>query len=361
MTAKVYGLLLPLFALGMAGLGLYHVASSASAKSSVEPPSPPFQRSFGQMISARGLVEPNGELISVSSAVPGLVIEAFVSEEEVGKTVAQGEPLLKLDDRQLQAQLTLVKAQLEEAKANLARLKNLPRPEDVPPSVARVKQAEARWTSARDKHERTKKLVAGNVATDEELIDTKSAADAAEQQWNEAKAAHDLLLAGAWEKELAVASAACSTAEAEVKQIETEIERTLVRAPIHGQILQVNKRVGEYVQTLGNEALFVLGDCSKLRVRVEIDEEDVHRFRQQEIAKASPRGDFQRSLELKFVRVDPMVEIKRTWTGDNTERSDTRVLPVLFEVQGDTTNLYVGQQLDVHLPTDVSTGLAKSR
>jgi hypothetical protein len=53
---------------------------------------------------------------------------------------------------------------------------------------------------------------------------------------------------------------------------------------------------------------------------------------------------------LKFVRVEPFVIPKKSLTGDNTERVDTRVLQVIFSLdRPDGTPLYVGQQVDVFI------------
>jgi len=37
-------------------------------------------------------------------------------------------------------------------------------------------------------------------------------------------------------------------------------------------------------------------------------------------------------VALQFVRVEPMITAKRSLTGDNTERVDTRVLKLIYEV-----------------------------
>jgi hypothetical protein len=54
---------------------------------------------------------------------------------------------------------------------------------------------------------------------------------------------------------------------------------------------------------------------------------------------------------LDFVRVEPYVVPKRSLTGDNTERIDTRVLQVIYKVKDPGDNLYVGQQVDVFVNT----------
>jgi len=37
------------------------------------------------------------------------------------------------------------------------------------------------------------------------------------------------------------------------------------------------------------------------------------------------------------------------WTGDSTERVDTRVLQIIYRVERDDLPLFVGQQLDVFI------------
>ena len=45
---------------------------------------------------------------------------------------------------------------------------------------------------------------------------------------------------------------------------------------------------------------------------------------------------------------------KKSLTGDNTERVDTRVLQVIYEVEGDSGPLFVGMQVDVFLETETA-------
>jgi HlyD family secretion protein len=48
----------------------------------------------------------------------------------------------------------------------------------------------------------------------------------------------------------------------------------LIRAPIAGTVLQLGVRVGELASPSAPQPLVVLGDLSKLRVRVELDQRD---------------------------------------------------------------------------------------
>ena len=56
------------------------------------------------------------------------------------------------------------------------------------------------------------------------------------------------------------------------------------------------------------------------------------------------------------MRVEPYVIPKKSLTGDNTERVDTRVLQVIYAIDPRGTPLYVGQQVDVFLSGDEGAG-----
>lgn len=55
------------------------------------------------------------------------------------------------------------------------------------------------------------------------------------------------------------------------------------------------------------------------------------------------------SIELRFVRIDPRIVPKKSLTGGTTERVDTRVLFVVYEVVGATPPIDAGQKLDVFM------------
>ena len=94
----------------------------------------------------------------------------------------------------------------------------------------------------------------------------------------------------------------------------------------------------------------VLGDISTYHVRVDIDERDIARFRPGAPAKAYPRGDTAHEMTMRFVRVEPYVQPKKSLTGDNTERVDTRVLQVIYLLDlKDKPRVYIGQQMDVFI------------
>src|SRR4029079_13998653 len=99
------------------------------------------------------------------------------------------------------------------------------------------------------------------------------------------------------------------------------------------------------------------GNVQQLHVRVDIDEYDIPRFRTTAPAEAALKGQPDVKVPLRFVRVEPFVVPKKSLTGDNTERVDTRVLQVIYAIDTQGRQLFVGQQLDAFIDVG-STGEA---
>jgi len=123
-----------------------------------------------------------------------------------------------------------------------------------------------------------------------------------------------------------------------------------VRAPVAGAVLQSNVRPGEYAPS-GPLAtpLMLLGRVDPLHVRVDVDEADAWRVRPDKPAMAAVRGNGRLTVPLHFVRTEPYVVPKRALSGATTERTDTRVLQVIYRLEKASFPLFVGQQLDVFL------------
>lgn len=337
---------LPLVALGMATFAMYHLLTAAEVLPPQQPPITPATAISLERVSGTGMVEPRTESVSVGTAQSGVVLEVYYADDSVGREIKKGEPLFKVDDRAWQAQLRVHRATLNSAKAELQRLEQMPRPEDLPPLEAKVQVAKARLADQEDRFQRVQQLPNAAIAR-EEVTQRRFSFEAAQHEMIQAQKELDRVKAGAWQPELAVAQAAVEAAEANIHLVETEIDRCLVRAPIDGQVLQVNVRPGEYVSGQSSKTLFMLGDLNKLHVRAEFDEEDIPRFNRDYPARAVTRGNASKSFALKFLRIEPYIVPKRSLTGDGIERVDTRVMQVVFEVEDSAAPLLVGQQLDV--------------
>lgn len=337
---------LPLLAVGMLCFAVYHVVRAQQTPPKLDPPVLPARSPFGKGVAGAGLVEAQTENISVGSNLPGVVTDVYV---KVGQKVKKGEKLFRLDDRALRAEWKVRQASLASATAQLGKLQQMPRKEEVPPLEAKVAEARATLQDQQDQAQRTRRALQARAVSEEERVKRDQAALVAAEQMRKAEADLALLKAGAWKPDLSVAEAAVEQAKALLGQTETELERLEVRALVDGEVLQVNVRPGEYVSTQAAQGLVWLGNVSQLHVRVDIDEHDIPRFQQGAKAKAMLRGDPRQEFGLRFVRVEPFVIPKKSLTGDNTERVDTRVLQVIYAVEDSTRPLFVGQQVDVYV------------
>lgn len=337
---------LPLVAISLLVFSVYFVSGQNRAEPPSKPMSVPPQSPYDNTVAGAGIVEAETENIAIGSSTPGVVVEVYV---KVGKEVAAGDKLFRLDDRMQQAELRNRQAALESAKADLVRLENQPRPEQLRMSSAQLTEAKANLVGQQDLYNRARDLVERKVETAGNLVTRQQALHAAQAQVARSQAEHDMTEKGAWEFDIGVARAAVTQSEALVEHTRTEIDRLIVRALVAGQVLQVNVRPGEFVGAPPGQALIVLGNIDKLHVRVDIDENDISRYVLGSPGIAMLRGQARVEFPLTFVRVEPYVVPKRSLTGDNTERVDTRVLQVIYSIDSRDRPLYVGQQVDVYI------------
>jgi HlyD family secretion protein len=343
--------LLPVLAIAGLTFAIWTSIQGAKTQPPARPVTEPPRSPFTSKVSGSGIVEASTRNISIGSHVPGIVANLYVT---VGKRVKVGEPLFVVDDRKQQAELAVKEAAQHEAIARLTRLREVPRPEEIPPALARVKEAEALSEDLRQQLRIAESVKDSRAISIEDLNKRRYAVEAAEARLVRAKADLSLLQAGTWKQDIEVARTDVARAQAEVIAARVEVERLTVRAPVEGDILQVNIRPGEYVPSgQSPQPLILLGNLDKLHVRVDIDENDAWRFRPEARAVASIRGNPQLKTELAFEYVEAYVVPKRSLTGESTERVDTRVMQVIYSFKRGTLPVYPGQLMDVFID-DVS-------
>jgi multidrug resistance efflux pump len=346
MVNRLTAYVLPLVAGGLLIFAVVFVRGQGQTAEPGKPATAPPHTPFAHTVAGAGLVEAETENIAIGSPTPGVVVEVFV---KVGVQVKAGDKLFRLDDRILLAELRNRTAAVASALADLARLENQPRPEQLRSSAAQLAEAKANLINLEDQLNRTRELFKKKVDTAEALMSRQQAVRMAEAQVAKAQAEYDMQENGAWKYDIDIAKAAVSQAEAQRQLTATEIDRLNVRALVDGQVLQVNVRPGEFVGAPQGQALIILGNSQLLHVRVDIDENDIPRFVLGAPGVAMLRGQPNIKFPLKFVRIEPYVVPKKSLTGDNMERVDTRVLQVIYAIEARKQPLYVGQQLDVYI------------
>jgi HlyD family secretion protein len=319
------------------------------AKPIMDPPMRP--KVFEHEIAGAGLIEARRENVPIGTNVAGVVVKVHVM---VGDHVNAGDPLFTLDDRPLLAELKVREAALASAEAELHKLVAAPRPEDVPPAEAAVEEAQAKYYDTEIIMSRTKSLYERGAGPKSEYDTAKYAFMNAKAVLSRTTAELDRLKKGTWKEDILMARARVEMAKSQVLSTKIDLDRLTTCALVDGEVLQRNVREGQFAAAVWKEPLIVLGDVRTLHVRVDIDEHDLPMFKKHAPAIAYLRGypDPDKKFPLKFVRIEPYVIPKKSLTGDNSERVDTRVLQVLYALPAEDERpipVYVGQQMDVYL------------
>jgi multidrug resistance efflux pump len=219
------------------------------AEPQLPPPVSPSVSPFGQTVAGAGMVEPSTEAsvngyIAVGTQVGGLVTQVHV---HIGDEVKRGQLLFELDRRQTEADLQVRLAALENAEAQHRKLERQPRPEEVPPMEAQVRQARANLLQAKNVRDRDEQMRGTGAVSAEDMVAYGEAYRAAQAQLGVAETNLALLKAGAWDADNLIAYTAVKQAHAQVEQDRTMLDLLQVRLPVDGTNLQVNVRPGEYV------------------------------------------------------------------------------------------------------------------
>jgi HlyD family secretion protein len=360
----------------------------------------------GTIVAALGVVEPSSETIAVATELSGVVREVFVKP---GDLVAAGAPLFRLDGRALSASLEAQIASADQARANSAatnsRVPSLQA--NAATAQAGIATAQAALQTARGQVQQAEGRVSNNRAAGEvarlayadaqaryalfqNISDPRAIStderDRARFAMERAKAAYDQALASVQEavggvavaqgavadaqSRIASATSAAQSARASIiegqesakaaqagsaqagaqaRVVATDLQRLVVRAPIAGQVLRLNVRLGEFASAGPlADPLVAMGAVDPLHVRVQIDEEDAARISAGAPAEATLRGDATKRIPLTFVRFEPQA-IPKTNLNGGGERIDTRVVEAIYAFNRGELSAFVGQQMDVYV------------
>jgi HlyD family secretion protein len=338
-------------ALALAGLGvgIAVVTTSTIDPPQIDPAARPSINPFGKGIAAAGMVEAATRNIELSAPEPGTVGEVLV---QVNDAVTEGQPLFKMDARLLEAERLRAVAAQGVAEANHARLKSLPREEDLAPLRAVIAGARARYGDASAEYDNARQVHANRAASSAEVEHRRNAMLVAKAALDQAEAEYRRVNAGASEQELAVAVAQVNEARALVEAIEMRIERLTVRSPIAGSVLRREVEPGEFLGGAMSGPAMVVGDLAQMHIRAQVDEEDLVRLNDGAKAVAVVRSATRPEVPLEQIRIEPMAVPKQQLLNLPTELVDTRVVQVVYRVKGDQpVRLFPGQMVDVFIAT----------
>jgi ABC exporter DevB family membrane fusion protein len=296
------------------------------------------------LVAGPGRVEPLSEDIKVGSEISGKLKSVLVEE---GDHVRRGQVLAILQNDDYRAQVASAEADLAEKEAALRKIVNGARSEERREALAAVNEAQAITENTRAEMERRQRLYRDGVVSREEV-------DRYEREFKVAKARHDqaaqhfaLLDDPTREEDRARGQADVALARAQLAEARARYEKTLVRSPIDGVVLRKHHRPGESVtnSSTSPDPLVTLGDKRVLRVRIDVDENDVAKVRLGDRAYVTADAYRGRKFCGYVVRIGQEMGPKNLRTDEPTERVDKKILETLIQLD-DGHELPVGLRVD---------------
>jgi HlyD family secretion protein len=219
--------------------------------------------------------------IEVAAKVVGKV--AWIGVDK-GSRVKEGEVLVRLEDDEYRAQLQQAKGQLANLQARLAELENGSRPEEVAAAIANVEQAKADMEIARVQLERTRKLVAEGVFSKSTFDDAEAKYNSLVARTNSLQKTYELVKIGPRKEVIDAVKGQIEQVKGVVAFAETQLNNTIIRAPVTGTILERAVERGEFVTTsfVGDRGakgyVVSLADLNDLQVELDISQNDFNKL-----------------------------------------------------------------------------------
>jgi len=305
--------------------------------------------------SAPGRVEPAGGEIRMAAQVPGRVTEVLVG---VNDKVAASDLLIRLADEDLAARVNAARAEVAVRKRDRDNETVSKAAQDRRGAEDRLADAEQKLAFAREDLDRALKLKRSGTGAAGDIDKARDTAAKAGDQVDQARTNLRKVMSSDAPAPTRL-EAALAAARAELSLAEAALERTRLRAPSNGSILQLNARVGETVAPSPENLLVVLGDVTSLRVRAELEERDIGKVRVGQGAvvrsDAFPGKDFEGSVSSLARSLGP------SKLGQRGPRrpTDIDVLEVIIDLTGQPP-LLPGMRVDVFLRADASQPSASS-
>jgi len=203
--------------------------------------------------------------IALTATVNEVVVELPVAQ---GTKVEKGTLLVRLDDTQQKAQVAKAKAEVALAQANLEKLRNGARVEEVAAAQAEVYGAKATLVEAEANYERSKNLEKRNMASRANLDRTLAARDAARARLKSAQEQLRRLTNGTREEDLRMGEATLEAVQASLASERKKLADLSIRATRSGILDNLPWNLGERVTTGSPLAVLLAGESPYARVYI---------------------------------------------------------------------------------------------
>jgi HlyD family secretion protein len=306
--------------------------------------------------SATGRVEPKGGEVRITAETPGRIDDIAVS---VNDQVKGGDLLIRLDDSNALTRVASAAASVaarererndEEARGLALERRNA---EDA------VATAERTLFGARQAFDDALQEKRDGKGGDKAVTDARSKLDEAKKKLADERADLATVAAKSNMPFPTRVESALQVARAELAAAEVGVEKTRIRAPSDGTILNVIAKEGEVAVLSPENTLLVFGDLSALKVRAEVEERDAAKIRigQQAVVRADAYPD--QDFEGRVSSTAQSLSAPRIATRGPRRPNDVEVLEAVVDLDG-LPPLLTGMRVDVFFKHDTTASTATS-
>ena len=261
----------------------------------------------GVLLNATGYIVA-AHKIQVAPKVNGRVAQVLVSK---GQPVQQGQVLVRLEDDEYRAQLQQASGQLRAAQARLQEALHGARPEEIAQAQANVQEVRADLENARLQLQRAQQLIAKGLVARVALDDAQARYSSLTARVQALEKVHALVRLGPRQEQIDNLRGQVEQARGQVAYAETQLQHTVIQAPVAGTILERNVEHGEFVTTgfvgeRGAKGYVVsLADLQDLQVELDISQNDFAKLGPQQRASVTTDAYPDRTYAGSIVEVAP--------------------------------------------------------
>jgi HlyD family secretion protein len=300
--------------------------------------------------SATGRVEPKSGEVRITTEVPGRIEDIAV---ELNDTVKSGDLLIRLDDASALTKVaaTTADASVRERERNNDNVRGLAdERRTAEDSVATAERALFGARQAFDDALSEKR--AGN-GSDEAVATARTNLSDAKKKVADERANLASVNAKAGMPLPTRQESALAVARAELSGAELGVEKTRIRAPSDGSVLNVMAKEGEVAVPSPEDTLMVFGDLSSLKVRAEVEERDAAKIHvnQRVVVRADAFPD--QDFEGRVTSIAQSLSAPRIASRGPRRPNDVEVLEAVIDLDG-LPPLLTGMRVDVFFKHDAT-------
>lgn len=304
--------------------------------------------------SAPGRVEPRGGEIRLTAQAPGRVVEVLA---RAGDRITAGDVVVLLDEEEARARLAAAEAAESARRRDRDDEKVGKLAEERRAAEDELANAERSQHIARIDLDRLLVASRRNGASQDEVQSARSALAAAAERVGRERGELSRVATKADMPLPTRLEAALAQARAELRLAEIVFDRTRIRSPIDGTVLDVNVKAGEMLAPSPESIALTVGDVTALRVKAEVEERDISKIRvgQSVVVKSDtyPGRQFGGRVTSLAAYVGP----PRLGSRGPRKPTDVDILEVLIDLDGQPP-LLPGMRTDVFFQPDVTSELS---